>query len=63
MGDIRTETRGGTLEITIYRPKANAIDAATSGELGGCIVSFRDDPDLHVAIVTGLGFSSATRST
>ena len=55
MGDIWTETRGGTLEITIGRPKADVIDAATSGELGGCIVSFRDDPDLHVAIVTGAG--------
>lgn len=55
MGDIRTEAHGEILEITIDRPKANAIDAAASRELGGCFVSFRDDPDLRVAIVTGAG--------
>ncbi|MGQ0669495.1 MAG: enoyl-CoA hydratase-related protein, partial [Actinomycetota bacterium] len=55
MGAIRTETRGGILEITIDRPKANAIDSATSRELGDCFVRFRDDPDLRIAIVTGAG--------
>ncbi len=52
---IRTKTRGGIVEITIDRPKANAIDAATSRQLGEALASFRDDPDLRVAIVTGAG--------
>ena len=43
------------LEVTIDRPKANAIDAATSRELGEAFVGFRDDPGLRVAIVTGAG--------
>jgi crotonobetainyl-CoA hydratase len=52
---VRTETRGGILEITIDRPKANAIDSSTSRELGESFISFHDDPDLRVAIVTGAG--------
>lgn len=55
MSGIRTKTRRGILEITIDRPKANAIDSATSRELGECFGAFRDDPALRVAIVTGGG--------
>ena len=56
MTDAVTETRrGAVLEITLDRPKANAIDAATSRELGARFAAFRDDPDLRVAIVTGAG--------
>lgn len=55
MSGIRTETRGGILEITIDRPKANTIDSATSRELGECFAAFRDDPGMRVAIVTGAG--------
>ena len=43
------------LEVTLDRPKANAIDAATSRKLAEVLLSFRDDPDLCVAIVTGAG--------
>jgi crotonobetainyl-CoA hydratase len=43
------------LEVTLDRPKANAIDAATSRELGGIFASFRDDEALRVAIVTAAG--------
>ncbi len=46
---------GKVLEITLDRPKANAIDAATSRALGQAFVRFRDDPALLVAIVTGGG--------
>jgi crotonobetainyl-CoA hydratase len=53
--DIRTRTIGGVLEVTIDRPKANAIDLATSRVMGGIFRDFRDDPDLRVAIVTGAG--------
>ncbi len=52
---VRIETHGGILEVTIDRPKANAIDSSTSRELGESFISFRDDPDLRVAIVTGAG--------
>ena len=41
--------------MVLDRPKANAIDQATSQELGRVFAGFRDDPDLHVAILTGGG--------
>ena len=46
---------GPVLEVTLDRPKANAIDAATSRELSRLFATFRDDPDLRVAILTGAG--------
>ena len=55
MGAIRSEARDGILELTIDRPPANAIDSATSRELGEVFVAFRDDSSLRVAIVTGAG--------
>jgi crotonobetainyl-CoA hydratase len=55
MEGIRVERRDSTLEVTIDRPKANAIDSATSRELGDAFIGFRDDPELLVAIVTGAG--------
>jgi crotonobetainyl-CoA hydratase len=41
--------------VTLDRPKANAIDRATSRIMGDCFRDFRDDPDLRVAIVTAAG--------
>ncbi len=52
---ISTETRGAILVVTLDRPKANAIDAATSREMGKVFQDFRDNEDLRVAIVTGAG--------
>jgi crotonobetainyl-CoA hydratase len=52
---IRVERKGAVLEVTIDRPKANAIDAATSRIMGDIFASFRDDPSLRVAILTGAG--------
>ncbi|WP_108258497.1 carnitinyl-CoA dehydratase [Mangrovicoccus ximenensis] len=52
---VRTERRGAVLEVTLDRPKANAIDMATSRELGETFLAFRDDPELRVAIITGAG--------
>ena len=43
------------LEVTIDRPKANAIDLAASRRLNDVFTSFRDDPVLKVAIITGAG--------
>ncbi|MGK0600022.1 crotonobetainyl-CoA hydratase [Yokenella regensburgei] len=45
----------GILEIVLDRPKANAIDARTSIEMGEVFLQFRDDPALRVAIITGAG--------
>lgn len=52
---IRTRREGGVLQVTLDRPKANAIDLATSREMGATFKAFRDDPTLRVAIVTGGG--------
>jgi crotonobetainyl-CoA hydratase len=52
---IRVEKSGAILEVTIDRPKANAIDAATSRIMGDIFGRFRDDPTLRVAILTGAG--------
>ena len=52
---IKTHRRGHVLEVTLDRPKANAIDSATSREMGKTFLAFRDDPDLRVAIITGAG--------
>ncbi|MEM9248851.1 MAG: carnitinyl-CoA dehydratase [Pseudomonadota bacterium] len=52
---VRTERQGAVLEVTLDRPKANAIDAATSRIMGDVFAGFRDDPDLRVAIITGAG--------
>ena len=52
---VLTEQRGAVLQVTLNRPKANAIDVETSRELGEVFAGFRDDPDLRVAIITGAG--------
>ncbi len=53
--DVRTRIEGGILEVVIDRPKANAIDRATSIRLGEIFTDFRDNSDLRVAIITGGG--------
>ena len=52
---IKTRREDAVLEVTLDRPKANAIDLATSRIMGEVFHDFRDDPDLRVAIVTGAG--------
>ncbi|EET48376.1 carnitinyl-CoA dehydratase [Thalassobium sp. R2A62] len=52
---IKTRRDGAILEVTLDRPKANAIDLATSRIMGEVFADFRDDPDLRVAIITGGG--------
>ncbi|UTS82271.1 carnitinyl-CoA dehydratase [Phaeobacter piscinae] len=52
---IRTRRDGAILEITLDRPKANAIDLKTSVAMGEVFREFRDDPELRVAILTGGG--------
>jgi len=55
MSEIHVTTDDSMMEVIIDRPKANAIDAATSRSLGEAFSMFRDDPGLRVAIITGAG--------
>lgn len=52
---ISTRREGGILEVTLNRPKANAIDLATSRLMGETFKAFRDDPSLRVAILATAG--------
>jgi crotonobetainyl-CoA hydratase len=54
-GPVRVSRDGAVLEVVLDRPKANAIDAATSRVMGEVFADFRDDPELRVAIITGAG--------
>lgn len=52
---IKTHTQDSILEVTLDRPKANAVDLVTSRKMGEVFQSFRDNPDLRVAILTAAG--------
>lgn len=52
---IKTRVLGAVLEVTLDRPKANAVDLATSRIMGEVFRDFRDNPDLRVAVLTGAG--------
>jgi crotonobetainyl-CoA hydratase len=52
---VHVEKKESILEITLDRPKANAIDNPTSREMGNIFAGFRDDSTLRVAIVTAAG--------
>lgn len=52
---VRTRTDGAILEVTLDRPKANAIDRAASRRLNAIFAAFRDAPALRIGIVTGAG--------
>ncbi|HEY6482939.1 MAG TPA: enoyl-CoA hydratase-related protein [Steroidobacteraceae bacterium] len=54
-GGIRTARDGSVLEITLDRPKANAIDLAASRRLNAIFSAFRDDAGVRIAILTGAG--------
>ncbi len=45
----------GVWEITLDRPKANAISLDVSRELSDAFCAFRDDDDARIAIITGGG--------
>ncbi|MFT5797485.1 MAG: crotonobetainyl-CoA hydratase [Candidatus Azotimanducaceae bacterium] len=55
MNPIKTHREGAILQVTLDRPKANAIDLVTSRIMGKVFADFRDDPELRVAIITGGG--------
>jgi crotonobetainyl-CoA hydratase len=52
---IRTRREGAILEVTLDRPKANAIDLATSRLMGDTFRAFRDDQTLRVCILRAEG--------
>ncbi len=52
---IKTSDSDGILEVCVDRPKANAIDAETSRELGEIFANFRETASQRVAILTGGG--------
>ena len=52
---VKTRRSGGILEVKLDRPKANAIDNATSRLMGDIFAGFRDDPELRVAILCAAG--------
>jgi len=52
---VKTTRKDGIFEVVLDRPKANAIDGATSRAMSEAFVTFRDDPSLRVAILTGAG--------
>jgi crotonobetainyl-CoA hydratase len=52
---VQVRREGGILEVTLDRPKANAIDLATSRVMGEVFEGFRDDPELRVAVLRTAG--------
>lgn len=48
---VTTRVEGHILEVVLDRPKANAIDLATSRLLGDVFMNFRDDENLRVALL------------
>ncbi len=55
MTGFHVELHGGTAVVTIDRPKANAIDAATSKAMGGTFAALDSDPVVRAIILTGAG--------
>ena len=52
---VKTRRDGHILEVTLDRPKANAIDLVTSRIMGETFMQFRDDPELRIAILRAEG--------
>lgn len=55
MTAVETRVDDGVLVIRLDRPKANAIDVATSQELYAAFARLRDDSELRVGVLTGAG--------
>jgi len=53
--DILLHQQDGILEISLNRPKANAINRATSQRLGEIFTAFRDSTEYQVAILAATG--------
>ena len=56
---VLVEKKDRILKLTINRPEAmNSLDPETRNRLCECIDEFREDDDLWVAILTGVGEKS-----
>jgi crotonobetainyl-CoA hydratase len=55
MTGFHVESQGGTAVVTIDRPKANAIDAATSKAMGELFARLDGDAEIRAIILTGAG--------
>ncbi|MFM7027183.1 MAG: enoyl-CoA hydratase-related protein [Chakrabartia sp.] len=55
MTAVTLDRRDDILIVTLNRPKANAIDVATSLDLYAAFQTLNDDPALRVGIITGTG--------
>ena len=53
--ELQLERRGAVLEITLDRPKVNAIDYELSRKINDAVVKLRDDPELRVGLLTAAG--------
>ena len=53
--ELKTKIKGAILEVTLDRPKANAIDLLTSQRMGEIFMEFRDNSKLRVAILRAEG--------
>jgi len=54
-GPVQTRREGAVLEVTLDRPKANAIDLMTSRIMGLIFRDFRDEDTLRVCILRAAG--------
>ena len=52
---VEVVRNGHILEVTLNKPKVNAIDHEMSQQLGQAFAQLRDDPELRVAILTAQG--------
>lgn len=52
---VETRRDGHVLQVTLNKPKVNAIDIPMSQQLGRAFAELRDDPELRVGILTGAG--------
>jgi crotonobetainyl-CoA hydratase len=52
---VHVARRGRVMEVTLDRPKVNAIDAATSIALGEAFQTLQEDDELSVGIITAVG--------
>ena len=55
MSFVETTRRGRVLEVTLNKPKVNAIDIEMSRQMGQTFAELREDPELWCAILTGAG--------
>jgi crotonobetainyl-CoA hydratase len=54
-GPVRTQASGGVFTIILDRPRANAVDVATSHALYDAFARLERDPDLRVGVIAGAG--------